>query len=144
MTLIAGTDIPAHTYQLSFESNPRWSKFYAPAPEICQYWIDVAEKYRIRSVTKFRHDVQEARWNNDLAKWEVLIEDTEAGTVHRHHCDVLLTAIGGLNRWTWPSIPGLHDFKGDLMHSAGWKENFDVTVSLAIRCCLRKSRCLSL
>ncbi|OBT69205.1 hypothetical protein VE03_02005 [Pseudogymnoascus sp. 23342-1-I1] len=27
--------------------------------------------------------------------------------------------------WRWPTIPGLHDFKGELVHSASWPENFN-------------------
>jgi cation diffusion facilitator CzcD-associated flavoprotein CzcO len=29
------------------------------------------------------------------------------------------------SNWKWPQIPGLHDFKGDLVHSANWPENFE-------------------
>ena len=31
------------------------------------------------------------------------------------------------SNWKWPDAPGLEDFKGDLMHSAKWPENFDHT-----------------
>jgi cation diffusion facilitator CzcD-associated flavoprotein CzcO len=24
------------------------------------------------------------------------------------------------SKWKWPAIPGLHDFKGKLVHSANW------------------------
>jgi cation diffusion facilitator CzcD-associated flavoprotein CzcO len=40
----------------------------------------------------------------------------------------LISATGSLNNWQWPSIPGLHDFKGKLMHSASWDEDYDYTV----------------
>ena len=36
---------------------------------------------------------------------------------------MLFTGIGGLSRWKWPDIEGLHDFKGTLIHSADWKVN---------------------
>lgn len=41
--------------------------------------------------------------------------------------DVLVKATGTLNRWKWPEIPGLHDFKGTLLHSARWDQSFDAT-----------------
>ncbi len=44
-------------------------------------------------------------------------------------CDVLVSASGALNEWKWPTIPGLHDFKGKLMHSAKWDESYDYSVS---------------
>jgi cation diffusion facilitator CzcD-associated flavoprotein CzcO len=33
---------------------------------------------------------------------------------------VLFTGVGGLSRWSWPDIPGLKDFKGQVLHSANW------------------------
>ena len=33
--------------------------------------------------------------------------------------------MGFLNAWDWPSIPGIHNFKGDYMHTARWDESFD-------------------
>lgn len=29
------------------------------------------------------------------------------------------------SKWKWPSIPGIHDFKGRLVHSARWDESYD-------------------
>lgn len=38
-----------------------------------------------------------------------------------------MRALGGvLNKWKWPTIPGLHDFKGKLMHSARYEEGYDL------------------
>lgn len=30
------------------------------------------------------------------------------------------------SNWKWPDIPGLHSFKGDLIHSANWKKDYDL------------------
>ena len=29
-----------------------------------------------------------------------------------------------MNNWKWPDIPGLHKFKGKLMHSAAYEEGY--------------------
>jgi thioredoxin reductase len=29
------------------------------------------------------------------------------------------------SNWKWPSVDGLHDFKGKLMHSAAWDDKYD-------------------
>lgn len=29
-----------------------------------------------------------------------------------------------VSSWKWPDIPGLQNFKGDLFHTANWKENY--------------------
>lgn len=31
-----------------------------------------------------------------------------------------------ISNWKWPNIPGLHSFKGELIHSAAWKEDYDL------------------
>jgi hypothetical protein len=52
------------------------------------------------------------------------VEDLDEGSTFTDRCDVLIQATGALNTWKWPTIPGLHDFKGKLMHSASWDESY--------------------
>ncbi|MCJ1292903.1 hypothetical protein MMC34_004456 [Xylographa carneopallida] len=118
-------DIPAHCYQLSFESNPAWSSFYAKAPEILEYWKRVADKYGIRKYMKLSHKAIQARWDESTSKWVVTIQNITTGEVFQDTADALFTGIGVLNEWKWPSIPGLKDFKGKLLHSAQWDESYD-------------------
>jgi cation diffusion facilitator CzcD-associated flavoprotein CzcO len=40
--------------------------------------------------------------------------------------DIVINASGHLNRWKWPTVPGLHDFQGHLAHSANWDETFSL------------------
>ena len=122
------TDIPAHSYQLSFESSLFWTEFYAGAPEILKYWQHVADKYDIRKYMKFRHKCVEARWDEPSSKWHVRIEQLDTGMIIEDTADVFVIGIGALNEWKWPDIKGLKDFKGPLLHSANWDENFDCTV----------------
>lgn len=98
----------------------------------------MAEKYNSRRFMKFRHKCIEARWDENRAKWDVTFEKGGDGRVEGvkgaetviDEADVLITGIGTLNRWTWPDIPGLHDFKGKLLHSAEWDQSFDAKVLL--------------
>lgn len=48
--------------------------------------------------------------------------------MYKDDCDILIQATGALNNWKWPNIPGLHDFKGKLLHSATWDEDYEYTV----------------
>ncbi|ETI27954.1 hypothetical protein G647_00403 [Cladophialophora carrionii CBS 160.54] len=120
-------DIPAHSYQLSFESEVHWSQFYAGAPEILQYWRKVADKYDIRKYMKFNHKAIEARWNEKTSKWHVKFQRLDSDEVVEDVGDVFMTGIGVLNEWKWPSIEGIHSFKGKLLHSANWDPEYDVT-----------------
>jgi cation diffusion facilitator CzcD-associated flavoprotein CzcO len=67
--------------------------------------------------------VVHAEWNEDMGKWQLKME-TKSGIVE-DECDVLVSAVGFLSKWKWPDIPGLHDFKGQLMHSASWDNSFE-------------------
>ncbi|OJJ85151.1 flavin-containing monooxygenase [Aspergillus glaucus CBS 516.65] len=118
-------DIPAHTYQATFEPNKEWSTFYAAAPEIYQYWKCVANKYGCGKYIKFKQQVVQAVWDEVKSKWQLQIQNGNSGSVYLDEADVLISATGALNNWKWPNIPGLHDFKGKLMHSAKWDESYD-------------------
>ncbi|EYE97013.1 flavin-containing monooxygenase [Aspergillus ruber CBS 135680] len=118
-------DIPAHTYQATFEPNKEWSTFYAAAPEIYQYWKRVANKYGCGEYIKFKQQVIQAVWDETKSKWQLQVQDGDSDSVYSDEADVLISATGALNNWKWPDIPGLHDFKGKLMHSAKWDENYD-------------------
>ncbi len=122
-------DIPAHTYQATFEPNHEWSQFYASSKEIHQYWKKVVAKYNCMRHIKLNHQIVKADWNDRQGKWHVQVKNTQDGSVLEDSCDVLVSATGALNDWKWPQIPGLLDFKGKLLHSASWDETFDWTVS---------------
>lgn len=83
-----------------------------------------------------------ARWDDENGKWVVSIKapslarrgkDTagslagegdvkdDSHVVFEDTADLLFTGLGGLSRWNWPDIVGLHDFQGTLIHSARWE-----------------------
>ncbi|KAJ5825359.1 hypothetical protein N7474_002497 [Penicillium riverlandense] len=68
-------DIPAHTYQATFEPNKEWSQFYASAPEIHRYWKRVALKYGCLKYMKLKQKVSEAIWDDGLSKWCLKVQD---------------------------------------------------------------------
>ncbi|OAL30493.1 hypothetical protein AYO20_08712 [Fonsecaea nubica] len=114
-------DIPAHSYQFTFANNLNWSSFYAAGPEIHRYLKNVARRYDVERYVKLRHLFLGAQWQAADGKWEVEIEDLESGRKFTDRADILIRATGILNRWEWPDIPGLRDFKGTLLHSANRK-----------------------
>ncbi|OQV09822.1 hypothetical protein CLAIMM_13905 [Cladophialophora immunda] len=114
-------DIPAHSYQFTFANNLNWSSFYAAGPEIHRYLKNVARRYDVERYVKLRHLFLGAQWQASDGKWEVEIEDLETGRKFTDRADILIKATGILNRWEWPDIPGLRDFKGTLLHSADRK-----------------------
>lgn len=67
----AACDIPAHSYQFTFEPNKRWSGFYAPSEEIRDYVAAVAEKYGVNRFVHLQHKVTKCAWDDDKKKWQV-------------------------------------------------------------------------
>jgi hypothetical protein len=56
------------------------------------------------------------------------IDDLSNGSTYADEGDIVIQGTGSLNNWKWPNIPGLHDFKGKLLHSARWDEQYDYSV----------------
>ncbi|KAJ5733016.1 hypothetical protein N7533_013463 [Penicillium manginii] len=118
-------DIPAHTYQATFEPNKEWSTFYARAPEIHKYWKHVAEKYGCMKYIKLKQQVNSATWDERSSKWKLEIQDLDSGSSYTDEGNIVIQGTGSLNNWKWPEIPGLDEFKGKLLHSASWDEGYD-------------------
>lgn len=119
-------DVPAHIYTYSFEPNYRWSSMYASAQEICKYYTDFADKYDLNQYIKLRHEVVSAVWDANASVWTVSVQNSSTGEVFKQEAEILINAGGILNHWKWPQIEGLKDFKGELVHTAAWKEGLSL------------------
>ncbi|KAK0326392.1 hypothetical protein LTR82_002233 [Friedmanniomyces endolithicus] len=113
-------DVPSHNYTWSFEPKLDWSAVYAGSGEIFEYFNNFARKYRLDRYVKTRHQVSASTWDDGDSRWHVTIKDLETGNDVHDSCDILINASGILNNWRWPAIPGLHDYKGTLLHTANW------------------------
>ena len=93
----------------------RWSHFYASGREILAYLKRVAAKYKLERFLRFGHKLTAAKWNDDTKQWHLSFDLVdEHGNKHGEVdkvVDVVIQGMGGLNRWDWPAIPGIHDYK---------------------------------
>jgi cation diffusion facilitator CzcD-associated flavoprotein CzcO len=115
----------SHNYQFAWEPNPNWGSMFSPAEEIRQYLESCVSKHDLSRYLKLSHQVIGARWHEESGRWHVRVKDLMTGRTFEDTCHYLLNAGGILNAWKWPAIPGLHSFKGKLVHSADWPEDFD-------------------
>jgi cation diffusion facilitator CzcD-associated flavoprotein CzcO len=71
---------------------------------------------------KLDHELVHAKYDEPLGKWKlrILRGPETAREEFEDTADVFFAAVGTFNRWHWPDIPGLNDFKGRLVHSANW------------------------
>ncbi|MFV8817954.1 flavin-containing monooxygenase [Haliea sp. E17] len=111
-------DTPAHSYSYSFAFNPEWSAFYAPGPEIRNYFESMAERYGMHQFIQFNTEIGSCRWDGE--RWHVKTKDGREDVA-----DVLVAATGVLHHPNTPAIPGLENFQGASFHSARWDHSID-------------------
>ncbi|MFI6868462.1 flavin-containing monooxygenase [Nocardia sp. NPDC050406] len=113
-------DVPSRYYQFSFAMNPEWSRLYSTGPEIKEYLCRVARERGLDRHTRFGIEVVGAEFSGE--DWRVT---TSTGDVERF--DFLLCATGFLHHPRVPTIPGLAEFTGPVMHSARWDHAVELT-----------------
>ncbi|KAF7586666.1 hypothetical protein BBP40_008515 [Aspergillus hancockii] len=111
-------------YSFSFEQKSDWTREYPGQEEL--------RKYGLYKYIRFNTTVEEARWDDTQLQWKVnvAVSGTKDSQFHESYyitTDFLVSAVGQLNVPSWPSIPGLDDFNGKLMHSARWDWTYDFT-----------------
>ena len=109
-------DTPAHSYTYSFATNPDWSAFYAPGPEIRAYFEAVAKRYALAKQIVFNAEVASCRFID--GRWHIATTDGRQDIA-----DVIVAATGVLHHPAMPDIAGLEDFAGPCFHSARWKHS---------------------
>jgi len=106
-------DTPAHSYTYSFATNPEWSAFYAPGPEIRAYFEDVADRFGLKRKIQFNTEIASCRFVG--GRWRIATTDGREDVA-----DVVIAATGVLHHPNVPKIEGLEDFAGSVFHSARW------------------------
>ncbi|RDW84086.1 flavin-containing monooxygenase [Aspergillus mulundensis] len=119
-------DIPGFCYSYSFAPNPDFTQMFPPQAEILSYLSTVARKYRVDEHFTGNTEWIGAEWREKSGSWVVTLRDLGTMTVFRQECRVLISAVGGLVDPAIPRIPGLEGFKGEVVHTAGWREGIEL------------------
>src|SRR4051794_21656255 len=114
-------DVPSHLYSFGFAPNADWSSTFSPQPEIYAYIRRVAGQQGLLPHVRFGIEVEEASWDGDARVWRLT---TSGGDLT---AKALASATGPLSEPAIPEIPGLHDFKGTIFHSARWDHDHDLS-----------------
>lgn len=118
-----GVDTPNLTYTFSFR-DADWSRYFPLQEEISAYFKETAEEFDLYKVTEFETTVKSANWLEDRAKWHVVVERAD-GSIADHYADIVFSAVGILNTPMIPEIKGMENFKGRVVHTSDWPENFN-------------------
>jgi 4-hydroxyacetophenone monooxygenase len=119
-------DVGNHFYCYSFAPNNDWTEFFARQPELQEYFERTLHEYGVADHVRFETEVVGARWREDTGRWTVETR-TADGTLETVEADVVISAVGQLNRPRLPDIPGRDSFGGVSMHSAQWVEGTDLS-----------------
>jgi len=121
-----GVDTPSHLYALSFDPKPDWSTYFAPQPELADYWHDLARRHGVLEHARLSTTVEQARFDENTDRWAVTLAPVDGGPAETVHADVVISAVGLLNQPARPDIPGLNDFTGPVLHTAQWDPDLDL------------------
>ncbi|UZG60222.1 flavin-containing monooxygenase [Rhodococcus opacus] len=119
-----GVDTPAFQYAFDAMPNFGWSRFDAKRDEVLAYLTDAATKAGVLDRIQFGVDVGKAVYDERVRGWS--LEVTRQGEPATVQTDVLVAAVGSLNRPKIPEIPGLDEFSGIAVHTARWSSDIDL------------------
>lgn len=120
------TDSDYPIYSFSFPRQAReewmWTQRYPEGAEVLAYLEFLADRLDLRRDMQFGRSLQRATYHEADRRWYLDFQD---GTTLR--CRYLLSAMGILTEPLWPSIPGLGDFAGELVHTGDWPAGLDLS-----------------
>jgi 4-hydroxyacetophenone monooxygenase len=120
-----GVDTPSHFYSLSFAQSPDWDHYYPRGRDMQTYLVGVADRFDLRRHIRFNTRAHSLIYNEAERLWNVTVEAAD-GSRRTVQANAVINAHGPVNRWSLPEIPGLVDFKGPAMHTAGWDPAIDL------------------
>ena len=121
----AGVDTPSALYSYSFAPH-EWTKHFALRDELHDYLESVADRFGVRERIRLGTEVLAAAYDEDAQGWTVEARAPD-GSTETLRANVLVTAVGGFNKPRMPDVPGLESFEGDLLHTARWPDDLDLT-----------------
>ncbi|QSR32213.1 monooxygenase [Nocardioides sp. S5] len=120
-----GVDTPSHLYSFSFFPR-RWSSHYGKRDELAEYMRDMASTFHLTSDIRFQTEVLSACYDEAGQCWTVTARGYD-GAVEELSTNMLITAVGQLNRPKVPLVPGMERFSKPLFHSSRWPSDLDIS-----------------
>lgn len=116
-------DIPVLWYQLSFAPNPRWTRFFAPGPEIYRYLRDTAARLGLYEHLRTNAEVVQQKWDAQLGVWRLSLNGQPPVSAR-----FVINSVGGyVNAKNVTDIAGIDDFTGTVLRPNAWDDDYDAT-----------------
>jgi cation diffusion facilitator CzcD-associated flavoprotein CzcO len=100
----------------------------ADAPSILEYMNRVSKKAGIYDNIRFQNAVQKLEWKSDQQRWFISVEvNGEKQQTLSARFVVMGTGYYDQKRGLAAEIPGIENFKGQIIHPQSWPEEYDYT-----------------
>jgi 4-hydroxyacetophenone monooxygenase len=119
-------DVPNHFYSYSFAPNAGWSSYYAERREIAEYVERCARQYGVLPHVRCDTEVMGATYDDESARWTLRLRSADSEPDETIEANVVISAVGMLNRPVVPDLDGLDTFQGAWFHSSRWDHDVDV------------------
>jgi 4-hydroxyacetophenone monooxygenase len=117
-------DVPNHLYSYSFAQRPDWPEHFSTQEVLLDYFRQCADELGLRPLIRFGTEVTAMRWSDDRASWRLALRTPDGED--ELDAQVVVSAVGQLNRPRFPDIDGRDDFAGPSFHSARWDHDVDL------------------
>lgn len=118
-------DVPNHLFSYSFSQNHDWPQYFSRQDVLLDYFRTFADDAGLRPYIRFGTEVVSAVYEEADASWTLHVRTAEAERELR--ADAVISAVGQLNRPSFPDIEGHGTFAGPSFHSARWDDSVDLT-----------------
>jgi 4-hydroxyacetophenone monooxygenase len=120
----AGVDTPSHLYSFSFAKND-WGKHFELRNDLQRYFHQTLDALGALSRVRFGTEVLSATYRDHDKRWDVCIRDEQGGE-ETLVADVLISAVGVLNKKRMPTAANMDTFRGVQFHSSEWPKDLDL------------------
>jgi 4-hydroxyacetophenone monooxygenase len=120
----AGVDTPSHLYSFSFAKND-WAKHFELRDDLQRYFHRVMKDLGALQRVRFDTDVLSSTYRESDKRWEVRVVNSR-GHQETLVADVVISAVGVLNRKRIPDVTNLEVFQGVQFHSSDWPDDLEL------------------
>lgn len=102
-------------------------KMLADGPSIRQYIDDTANEHNVKKNIMFGKKISKISWSSQDNCWSVTVTDQQSQKESTLTSAFVFSCTGYYNyeKGYTPKLPGMKQFKGDVIHPQQWPENYD-------------------
>ena len=118
-------DNPNHNYSYSFAQRHDWPFHFSSQDVLLDYFRRCANDFGVRDRIQFGTEVLSATWSDADGHWTIRVRRAD-GAESSIEANAVISAVGQLNRPSFPPIKGRDSFAGPSFHSARWDHSLDL------------------